>query len=176
MAAVEAMVEVVTVVGVMVGPLEEAQRLLSSKCSPMKISKQIIIISGFTGGQHVPVTPVLVRRDKSIIAQKDIKVGEVAMVEEVVTGRTIATEAWKESTVLAISASARLDLVCSELALEAVLVIMVVSKKETFFLHESKNIIFFNRRWRLWGLQWRRRWRWTRGLLWEMTDMNDPDN
>ena len=128
MAAVEAMVEVVTVgvVGVMVGPLEEAQRQLSSKCSPMTMSKQIIIISGFTGGQRVPVTPVLVRRDKSIIAQKDIKVGEVVMVEEVVTGRTIATEAWKESTVLVISASARPDLVCLEveLELEAVLVTM----------------------------------------------------
>ena len=128
MAAVEAMVEVdtVVVVGVMVGPLEEAQRLLSSKFSLIPMSKQIIIISGFTGGQRVPVTPVLVRRDKSIIAQKDIKVGEVVMVEEVVTGRTIATEAWKESTVLVISASARPDLVCLEveLELEAVLVTM----------------------------------------------------
>ena len=48
------------------------------------------------------------------------------MVEEV-TGRTIAMEAWKESTVHVISASARLDLVCleGELELEAVLVIMV---------------------------------------------------
>lgn len=44
--AAAAMVEVdtVVVVGVMVGPLEEAQRLLSSKCSPMTMSKQIIII------------------------------------------------------------------------------------------------------------------------------------
>ena len=55
------------------------------------------------------------------------------MVEEV-TGRTIAMEAWKESTVHVISASARLDLVCleGELELEAVLVIMV-----SFFLIKS---------------------------------------
>ena len=55
------------------------------------------------------------------------------MVEEV-TGRTIAMEAWKESTARVISASARQDLVCleGELELEAVLVIMV-----SFVLNEK---------------------------------------
>ena len=70
------------------------------------------------------------------------------MVEEV-TARTIAMEAWKESTVHVISASARLDLVCleGELVLEAVLVIMV-----SFFLIKSlcsRHINFSSRRWRL---------------------------
>lgn len=57
------------------------------------------------------------------------------MVEEVGTGRTIATEAWKESTALVISASARPDLVCLEVEseLEAVLVIMVSNNETTFF-------------------------------------------
>ena len=55
------------------------------------------------------------------------------MVEEVM-GRTIAMEAWKESTARVISASARLDLVCleGELELEAVLGIMVSFEYEKF--------------------------------------------
>ena len=60
------------------------------------------------------------------------------MVEEVM-GRTIATEAWKESTVHVISASARLDLVCleGELELEAVLVIMVSFVLNDKFIFKS---------------------------------------
>ena len=91
-------------------------------------------------------------------------------------GRTIAMEAWKESTVLVISASARLDLVYLEVELdmEAVLVIMVglVKVKDSVFctLDHDKSVKYcLHRRWRFWWLQWLQCWRRWSWLLWKMT-------